>query len=441
MLVANWNNYPRINARLWEFRTENQAVKLLDSLSRCIPRGLGRSYGDCSLEKNIISTPDFKRFIALDQKQEILECEAGISLDQILRTIIPRGLFLPVTPGTRHVTLGGAIASDVHGKNHPLHGAFGRHVLSLLLLTPGGEVIDCSREKNAEIFYAVCGGMGLLGLILSARIRLMPIQSTYISQLTIPAENLDHLMDLFETHEQSTYSVAWLDLLSRGRNFGHGLFMLGEHCLSGEITSKDLRRREKFGINIPFFMPGWIMNEHGLRAFNNLYHLRGKSGPGRSFPDLDDFFYPLDKVHNWNRFYGRKGFLQYQFVLPKEHSRLGLEKIQAHIQASGILPFLAVLKLLGPQAGPLSFPLQGYTLALDFPIKPGLSAMLSALDRLVHNLGGRIYLAKDARMSKLDFRRGYPEISRFLELKNKLDPKNKMASLQSKRLGLCAKPY
>ncbi len=441
MLVANWNNYPRINARLWEFRTENEACKLLDSLSRCIPRGLGRSYGDCSLEKNIISTPCFKRFIALDQKQGILECEAGISLDQILKLIIPRGLFLPVTPGTRYVTLGGAIASDVHGKNHHLHGTFGRHVLSLLLLTPGGEIVDCSREKNAELFHAVCGGMGLLGLILSARIRLMPIQSAHIRQITIPAENLEHLMELFEVHRQSTYSVAWIDFLGRGRNFGRGLFMLGEHCLSGEVTCKELSRQKKSGINIPFFMPGWIMNKQGVRAFNHLYHLRGKSGTGCSFPDLDDFFYPLDKVHNWNRFYGRKGFLQYQFVLPKEQSRPGLEKIQAHVQASRLLPYLAVLKLLGPQAGPLSFPFQGYTLALDFPIKPGLSAMLSALDRLVHNLGGRIYLAKDARMSKHDFLKGYPESGRFLELKYKHDPENKMASLQSERLGLCAKTY
>ena len=439
MVIANWNSYPRIEANLWDFRAEAEALELLHKLDSCIPRGMGRSYGDCSLASHIISTPGFNRFISLDQEQGILECEAGTSLKDILRVILPLGWFLPVTPGTKYITLGGAIASDVHGKNHHIHGAFGSHVHSLRMLTPQGEVITCSREQNPEVFSAVCGGMGLVGLILSARIRLMPIHSVYIRQKTIPAGSLDQLMELFELHEDCTYSVAWMDCLSKGQN--RGLFMLGEHCTAKEAPDRNLSPPERAGLSIPGHLPGWVLSRAALKAFNSLYYTRGRANAGYSFQDLESFFYPLDRVQHWNRLYGSKGFLQYQFVLPKEDSRPGLKRILDHINSFGLPPYLAVLKLLGSHKGLLSFPMRGYTLALDFPMKPGLTALLNTLDQLVHDLGGRVYLAKDARMNQNSFIRGYPESRRFLEIKHGLDPDNKMTSLQSKRLGLCAKAY
>jgi len=441
LLVSNWNNCPRVEAAMRSFRSQEEARDILGQTDRCIPRGLGRSYGDCSLGENIISTPGFRRFIHLDPAKGILECEAGTSLDQILSVIIPHGWFLPVTPGTSRVTLGGAIASDVHGKNHHLHGALGRHVLDLRLLTPQGHVLVCSKNENPAIFQAVCGGMGLLGLILSARISLMPLESVFIRQKTIPAYDLDELMSFFDSHHQSTYTVAWMDCLQRGRHLGRGLFMHGEHCRSHEAPQSQLIPPGCKGISIPFTLPFRALTPAGIKAFNSLYFHRKSRRTGYEISSIESFFYPLDALSNWNLLYGKKGFLQYQFVLPRSTSRSGLQKILQHINSFGQPPYLAVLKLLGKGQGPLSFAQPGYTLALDFPIRPGVFSLLNALDRVVQKLGGRIYLAKDARMKKHMLWEGYPRAKEFVELKKRLDPENKLSSLQSRRLGLCQNPY
>jgi len=441
LLVSNWNNYPRVEAALADFRSQDEALSILEEANKCIPRGLGRSYGDCSLGADIISTPGFKRLIHLDPQKGTLECESGTSLDQILSVIIPHGWFLPVTPGTSRITLGGAISSDVHGKNHHLHGAFGRHVLDLRLLTPQGQVLECSRNENPEIFQAVCGGMGLLGLILSARISLMPLESVFIRQKTIPAADLDQLMGLFESYHQSTYTVAWMDCLKSGRNLGRGLFMHGEHCRAGEASRRGLTHPDSKVLSLPFNLPFRALSPLGIKAFNSLYFYRKSRRTGYQFSNIASFFYPLDVIDNWNLLYGKKGFLQYQFVLPSRNSREGLQKILQHINSFGQPPYLAVLKLLGPGEGPLSFAQYGYTLALDFPMRPGVFSLLKALDRVVQKLGGRIYLAKDARMQKHMFWQGYPRAKEFLELKKKLDPENKLSSLQSRRLGLCQNQY
>ena len=441
MLVSNWNNYPRVEAALRGFRSQEEARDILGQADMCIPRGLGRSYGDCSLGENIISTPGFRRFIHLDPEKGILECEAGTSLDQIISVIIPHGWFLPVTPGTSRITLGGAISSDVHGKNHHLHGAFGRHVLDLRLLTPQGHVLVCSKNENPEIFQAVCGGMGLLGLILSARISLLPLESVSIRQKTIPAYDLDELMALFESHHQSTYTVAWMDCLQRGRHLGRGLFMRGEHCRAGEAPCSGLTPPDSKGLGIPFSPPFRTLTPAGIRAFNSLYFHRKSRRTGCEYSNIESFFYPLDALYNWNLLYGKKGFLQYQFVLPRATSQAGLQKILQHITSFGLPPYLAVLKLLGPGEGTLSFPKYGYTLALDFPVCPGIFSLLNALDLVVQKLGGRIYLAKDARMKKHMLWQGYPGAREFVELKKRLDPENKLSSLQSRRLGLCQNPY
>ncbi len=441
MLLSNWNNYPRIEAKLEDLRTEGQALQMLEMNRYCIPRGLGRSYGDCSMNRFVISTPKFCRFISMDSNRGILECEAGASLEHILRVIIPRGWFLPVTPGTSHVTLGGAIASDVHGKNHHLHGAFGSHVLDLRLLTPRGDILNCSRDKDHDIFEAVCGGMGLLGLILSARIRLVPLESVFIRQKTLPAKDLDELMGFFQEYQAGTYSVAWMDCLQKGKKLGRGLFMLGEHCRAGEAPHAELLPPATGGARLPFTPPCRALTNPGIKAFNSLYYTLNSRRKGRSVTDLKSFFYPLDGLRDWNQLYGPQGFLQYQFVLPRCSSGAGLQKILQHIHSFGLHPYLAVLKLLGPGQGPLSFPMPGYTLALDFPIRAGLFSLLNTLDRVVLNLGGRIYLAKDARMQKDMLWQGYPRIKEFLNLKKRLDPENKLSSLQSRRLGICQNPY
>ncbi len=441
--ISGWGNYPVIEADVKVAGRSADALVSLRGFESLIVRGLGRSYGDSSLNTSILSTLGLNRFLSFDNERGIVECESGTSLKELLDIFVPRGWFPAVTPGTKFVTVGGAIASDVHGKNHHKEGTFTDHLLSLVIMLPNGDVMTCSKSENADFFRAVCGGMGLLGIILAATFKLKKIESSYVRTLTRRAKDLDAIMDLFEEYERFTYSVAWIDCLARGRSLGRSVLMMGEHASVGEVkdhkiidplfSSRPATKIKK----VPFNFPNFVLNKFTVKSFNYLYYRRYAEGPCEGLADYNAFFYPLDAISHWNRIYGSRGFTQYQFVLPKEASLRGLRRILKAISECGEGSFLAVLKLFGKDNGNLlSFPMEGYTLALDFPITSGLFTFLNELDRIVLDYGGRLYLSKDVRMGKEMFMNSYPYAEKFVQLKRSLDNTNKMQSLQSKRLGI-----
>lgn len=439
--VSNWGNYPKIPARVYTFAEVEEARTLLSQVNQAIPRGNGRCYGDSALAENIISTLHYNKFLAFDPKNGLLSCQAGVTLAEILDVIVPRGWFLPVTPGTKFITVGGAIASDVHGKNQHKEGTFCEHVVQLELMLANGELVSCSSHENAELFWSACGGMGLSGLILNVMIRLRPIETAYIRQETIRARNLDHLMDLFEASTEWTHSMAWIDCLARGAALGRGILMRGEHALVDELATEAQRRqplviKPKRKIDVPFNLPDFVLNPFTVRAFNFLFYHRHPAQPVKRVVDYDTFFYPLDAIINWNRIYGKRGFTQYQFILPRTAGRAGLASLLQAIAASGAGSFLAVLKLYGPQRGYLPFAMEGYSLALDFPITAGLFDLLSELDKMVLVYGGRLYLTKDVRMSRETFLAGYPQAEAFIRAVRQLNPEARLRSRQSDRLGI-----
>ena len=439
--VSNWGNYPEVAAKLYTFTEVEEARALLSHINRAISRGNGRCYGDSALAENIISTLRYNKFLAFDPQNGLLCCQAGVTLSDILEVIVPRGWFLPVTPGTKLITIGGAIASDVHGKNQHKDGTFCEYVVQLELMLANGELVTCSRNENTELFFSTCGGMGLSGLILNVMIRLKPIETAYIRQETIRARSLDHLMDLFEASAGWTHSMAWIDCLTQGQDMGRGILMRGEHARLGELTTAAQRQRPliikpRRKLNVPFALPNFTLNRFTVRAFNYLYYHHHPDRPVTRLVDYDVFFYPLDAIANWNRIYGKRGFTQYQFILPRSAGRAGLANLLRTIAGSGAGSFLAVLKLYGPQYGYLPFAMEGYSLALDFPITSGLFDLLNELDKMVLAYGGRLYLTKDARMSREMFLAGYPQAELFIEKVSQFNPDAKFRSLQSNRLGI-----
>jgi FAD/FMN-containing dehydrogenase len=435
MEATGWGRYPVIESQLLSPATEAAVTQLLAASEPpfCgITRGLGRSYGDSSLAKQQISTRQLDHFLAFDSDTGLLRCAAGVSLGDILRYFVPKGWFLPVTPGTKFITVGGAIASDVHGKNHHCEGSFSDHVRSLRLALPCGDVVSCSPEQKPELFRATCGGMGLTGVILDAIFRLKPITSAQIEQTTIKAGNLAEVIDLFAEYDGTTYSVAWIDCLARGNKLGRSLLTVGEHASEGELLPG-----KAAALTVPVDMPSMLLNRFSIQAFNTLYYNRVRAKKSNHSIHYEPFFYPLDGIHQWNRMYGKKGFTQYQFVLPKSAGLEGMTTVLERISQSRRGSFLAVLKAFGKgNANYLSFPMEGYTLALDFKLDQGLFALLDELDKIVLDYGGRIYLSKDVRMSEQTFKHSYPLWREFDNVRKHYGADKVFSSLQSQRLGI-----
>lgn len=434
-LITNWNNYPVVEAREISFDYEKEiASKLAHS---CIPHGNGRCYGDASLSSQVVSTLRYDKVLAFDEVNGIITCQSGLLLSDLLQIIVPRGWFLPVTPGTKFITVGGAVASDVHGKNHHVDGSFSRHIVSMSVLTGTGETFVCSPTHYPDLFWATCGGMGLTGIILDVKFRLKRITTAFIRQTQIKARNLDEIMTLFEQNTESTYSVAWIDCLKKGKHFGRSILMLGEHATVDEVKSQHtLIPREKALFTVPFDFPSFALTGFSVKIFNALFYAKNYRKRMDSVVHYDSFYYPLDSILDWNKIYGKKGFVQYQFVLPLDTGKNGLIDILRRINDRGTGSFLAVLKLFGQQDDLISFPMRGYTLALDFPIQPGLFEFLDELDNIVADYGGRIYLSKDARMNKDIFWKTYPHAAEFKQILQKYDPGNRFVSRLSERLTL-----
>ena len=426
--ITSWGKYPIIDANI---NAPSTRQKLINEKQSGIARGLGRSYGDSALSENIVVSEYLNHFISFNEDTGVLRCEAGVSLDEILKTFVPKGWFLPVTPGTKFVTVGGAIASDVHGKNHHIDGSFSDHVISITLIINEQEV-TCSKEDNPDLFHATCGGIGLTGIIIEATFKLKPITSAYINQKVVKAKNLETALALFEQYKDVTYSVAWIDCLSTGDNLGRSLLMLGEHTDKGELST------HKDGLlNMPCNMPSFLLNKYTIQAFNSAYYNKQQKEEVNNTVHYNTFFYPLDGINNWNRMYGGNGFTQYQFVIPKEAGKEGLTEILEAIAESKQGSFLAVLKVFGEgNKNHLSFPMEGYTLALDFKLNDKLFALLDLLDIIVRKYKGRLYLSKDVRMTEEMFRAGYPQWKEFQALRKEYGADELYHSLQSKRIGL-----
>lgn len=434
MKLAGWGHLPIIQSQVLPLLRESDLTQMLLPApgNELIAHGLGRSYGDSALASRVISTPTLDHFIHFDEKQGLLTCAAGTSLAEILRVMVPQGWFLMVTPGTQYVTVAGAVASDVHGKNHTVEGTFCNHVTQLRIATISHGVVDCSPQQHPDLFYATCGGMGLTGLILEVTFKLKRITSAYIDQTTIKTRNLQELFELFEEHHDCPYSVAWIDCLASGKSLGRSLLMLGQHAVDGPLSTPAGPK-----LNVPCHMPGFILNGLTMAAFNGLYYHHVRREISKRRGHYAPFFYPLDNITNWNRLYGVNGFMQYQFVLPTQAGLAGMKTMLERITRSRQGSFLAVLKNMGPASkGLLSFPLPGYSLALDFKMNARLPALLDELDRVVLDYQGRLYLAKDARMSQAVFRAGYPQWEAFMQIRQKYQAHRVFHSLQSRRIGL-----
>ena len=422
MIIEGWGRYPKINSSIVDSYSNNYSF---------IPTGNFRSYGDAALSENYLSSLTNNHFINFDEKTGLLTCDSGVLLSDVINTFIPRGWFLAITPGTKLITIGGAVAADVHGKNHHLEGCFSECVDSFHLQLPD-KVILCSRSQNSTLFKATCGGMGLTGIIKQVSFYLKPINSQWVKQTTIKNHNLIETFSAFESNSHSPYSVGWIDCLAKGKNFGRSLLMLGKFNDDG-----DLNYHNKLRISIPSYFPSFSLNYITTKAFNAIYFNKAKDRPSEQIVGIDSFFYPLDKFSHWNRIYGKEGFIQFQFIIPKKQSFEGLTEILNRIAKKGFGSFLAVLKLYGPKnKNWLSFPIEGYSLALDFKMQPKLFEFISLLTDLVVELGGRVYLAKDALLTEKQFNLSYENAERFRKLRNDLNLDNSIQSLLSKRLNL-----
>ncbi len=419
---GSWGRYPK--------KYPAEAIKLLwrhrlpeiDKLKYpVLPYGLGKSYGDSCLNENgvILDARGLSRFIDFDEERGILRCEAGATLDEILNFFVPRGWFLDVTPGTKLVTVGGAIANDVHGKNHHKSGTFGRSVVKFELLRSNGEKLICSREENSELFSATIGGLGLTGLILWAEIKLIKIPSPFIEMESVKFDSLDEFFEINEDSDKNfDYTVAWVDAGARGSRLGRGLFNRGNFA-SG-ISTKDAPKPPLKAV-LPFEFP--LINKCSVKLFNSLYFNKQQNKIEKKTTSYDSFFYPLDAVADWNKAYGKDGFLQYQFGVPFKNGKKAIKSILRSIADSGLSSFLTVLKTFGEAESPglMSFPRPGFTLAVDFRYYGEETLKkLSELDATVRENGGAIYPAKDARMSPSDFKIFYP---RWKEFEKFIDPK------------------
>ncbi len=442
--LSGWGRFPVESCRVFrpEKRSSLEEILSSDAEASYIARGLGRSYGDAALNHlgGVISFERLNRLIAFDPATGVLECEAGVTLAEILELAVPRGYYLPVTPGTKFVTLGGAIANDIHGKNHHRVGTLSNFVLDFRLQTPQGEVITCSPRQNTDSFWATVGGLGLTGLLVSARLRLQPISTAYVLVDFLKVSHFEEaLAAMAESDHLYEFSVAWIDCLARGKALGRSILMRANPATPGDLPAEfedplSPGRRPKR--SIPFDFPSGLLNAATVGAFNSFFYGLHRTASG-VLVDLDRFFYPLDSIQDWNRMYGRRGFVQYQLVFPLETSRAGLTEVLERVSASGRGSFLGVLKRFGDaNAGVLSFPFPGYTLALDLPVSDGLVPFLRDLDAVLLRHGGRVYPAKDAVTTRDSFAAMYPRVEEFRAIKARLDPKNRLSSSLARRVGI-----
>jgi len=419
--MLSWGRYPKTaHHRVHKPAWNDQVPDILRSAAPgfLLPYGLGRSYGDSCLNagRELIDCRRLNRILGFDEATGMLRCESGVSLSDIIDVFLPKGWFLPVTPGTRFVTVGGAIANDVHGKNHHCAGTFGAHVFQIALQRSNDGLVICNAEENSDMLRATIGGLGLTGVIAWADIQLKRVAGPWIDAESIPFQSLNTFLDLSrESNDRFEYTVAWLDCFA-GKN-ARGIFFRGNHAAD---HGKEFH--SKRGPKLPFALPAWMLNRYSVKAFNTAYYRIHAARKGTAAVPYDSFFYPRDSVRQWNLLYGKRGFLQYQCVIPETNVE-GVEELLDRIARSGMGSFLGVLKQFGsaPPAGMLSFPRPGLTIALDFAMRGERTLkLMQSLDEIVQQSGGALYPAKDARMSSILFEVSFPRWRGFVPY---IDPK------------------
>jgi decaprenylphospho-beta-D-ribofuranose 2-oxidase len=444
--LSGWGRFPRTDSTVVSPSDISELASFLKHpRSRpIIARGMGRSYGDAALNEGgfVLSLTRLNRIESFDPALGVLRCEGGATLEALIARVLPRGFFLPVTPGTRSVTVGGAIAADVHGKNHHGSGTFSNCVEELELLTATGELLRCSRRENAAVFWATVGGMGLTGIIVRATLRLLKVESAYVRLGLQATEDFDDTVVRLERADQdSEYTIAWVDFASRGRKFGRALLMDGSHARRDELPEKirePLALAHRSALKVPFAVPLAPKSRRLIQVFNELYFRASFAGASR-LVDFDEFFYPLDGIADWNLLFGQGGFIEIQAVLPEPHAAQRVREVIDVLQSTGATPFLAALKRFGEEgSGLLSFPRKGISVNLDLPVSPGLAGVTHRLAASIVDHGGRIYLAKDAVLERDLLAPGYPRLPRFQQIINDLDPMARISSSLSRRLGLRA---
>lgn len=441
--LTGWGRYPKIQANCSRPESRDEVLAALQDRGDgpLLAHGMGRSYGDAALlkEGKVILTRRLDRMLDFDPETGWLHCEAGVTLEEIIDTFLPRGYFPPVVPGTQYVTVGGAIGCNIHGKNHHIDGCFGDHVRAMEILLASGDVVTCTRDEHADLFWATIGGMGLTGLILSVQVQLYPAESPAIDMETVRVENLDHFFEVSAESKSFTHVVSWVDTVKSGRSMGRGVFMRGRHAKRGARYEEGGVDRLAKGVgklvNGRSFNSNKLLNSWTVSAFNEAYFRKEKKGTVSSTAHYRPFFFPLDAIQNWNYIYGPRGFLQYQLVVD---SRDAVREALRLVTKSGQASFLSVIKDFGDRDhGGLSFPTAGTTLAMDFPNtgKPLLD-LFEKLDALVVEAGGRVYMGKDARLSRASMRAMYPEWEKWKKIRDEYDPDGVFASDLSRRLGL-----
>lgn len=442
MNLSGWGRYPRADcAVVRPGSAQAVAHAVAEASGQLIARGNGRAYGDSALNPDLtLDMRGLDRILDFDAETGQVVAEAGVLLADLIETFLPRGWFPAVTPGTKFVSIGGAIASDVHGKNHHKEGSFGSFVDWIDVLGADGVVRRASRSEESELFAWTVGGMGLTGVILRAALCLARVESGWIRQRMLPAPDLATAMELFEQAQDATYSVGWIDCLASGDARGRSLVMVGEHATLAELGDKERADRwvqkARGKKSVPFDFPSFALNSLSVRAFNKLYYANGRLHAGSALIDYDSYFYPLDAILEWNRIYGRKGFAQFQCVIPLAASREGLQALLGAIARSGQGSFLAVLKRMGAQDSRFSFPMEGYTLALDFPMRQTTPALFATLEAIAIDHGGRFYLAKDSLLTPERLRQSDSRTAAFTKMRHDSGATHRFRSLQSERLVL-----
>lgn len=436
MQIAGWGRSRIADVRAWR---PERATALGEALKAsrsdgAIAYGGGRSYGDAPLNDggDVIMTGRLDRILSADWQTGELACEPGVTFGDLMRVTLAHGYAVPVSPGTGFATIGGGVANDVHGKNHDRDGSLGDHVQWIDLMLPSGERKRVTPENEPELFAATVGGIGLTGIMQAVGLKLRKVTSNAVRLSERRARDLDEFLAMQEeARDRHTYTVGWIDATARGRSLGRGILETADDARESLGESSKRRRR------MPVEMPGFALNRLSVGLFNALYYRRIPQGGRERCVPLNEFLYPLDAIEDWNRLYGKRGFYQFQCVLPDTDSPTGLRKLMEAISSAGTGSFLAVLKSMGREGkGYLSFPMRGYTLALDFPARPAVIELLASLERITLDHGGRIYLAKDAAMSPESFAAMYPKLDKFRAVLNRVDPDRHMDSDMARRLNV-----
>lgn len=437
--LYGWGHFPVRECETYRPEKRRDLPAILKEATTVIARGMGRAYGDAALQpQGVISTARLNHFMEFDTTQGIIRAQAGVTLAELMAITIPKGWFPYTIPGTRHVSLGGALACNVHGKNHYRAGDFAEHVLSVRLVLPTGEAVECSPSRNPNLFWATAGGMGMTGVIESVTLKLKPIRSASLSATTYRVESLEDMVAAFENYKDSAdYMVGWIDHMAKGSDIGRGIFEAANHLkLEDGGLALEKYKLDAPKLNIPCYVPSFVLNKYVMAVYNRLRFKKYSAWRQAEIIDFNTFFHPLDKLGHWYKLYGKQGFFQYQALFPETHDVVAqMRTFLTAIQKKKLFSYLAVIKYHREGKGPMTFPVRGYSIALDFPNTRRVRGVLPQLDRWISDHGGRVYLAKDAMLTPDLFHTMYgPEAEEWVQFVRSVDPDKKFASLMSERL-------